>query len=292
VTIREYQTSGLEYLELVTALLQRGRRADPTSGLWEAADLQWWWRRDQHRDLANQTFWLDRDTPVAAVVLTDWGGQWGCDLLGADSDLAGLVGTVWPRALERIDAVDKAVEMAVRDDDPALIDRVTRAGLEATGEVGVTTWMPVGHRAGPAPLAEGFELVARSEVAALPHHMTRRGGDRVETRLRECSLYRPTLDLAVYTSDGDVAAYGLFWADPVTGVGLVEPMRTEDAYQGLGLARHVLARGLELLAAHGCSRLKVSYLAGNEAARRLYLGAGFRQGTTSRTYRRQAPRPR
>jgi GNAT superfamily N-acetyltransferase len=287
VTIREYQTSGLEYLELVTALLRRARLADPTGGLWEAADLQWWWRRDQHRDPANQTFWLDRDAPVAAVVLTDWGGRWGCDLLGAGGDLAGLLGTAWRRALERIDAVGGAVEMAVRDDDPALIDLVTRAGFAATGEVGVATWMPAADRAGPAPLADGFELLARSEVAALPHHMARRGGDQVEARLRECSLYRSALDLVVYAPDGDVAAYGLFWADPVTGVGLVEPMRTEEAYQGKGLARHLLARGLELLAAHGCSRLKVSYLAGNEAARRLYLGAGFRQGTTSRTYRRQ-----
>ncbi len=46
-------------------------------------------------------------------------------------------------------------------------------------------------------------------------------------------MYRADLDLAVYAPNGDIAAYGLFWADPVTGVGLVEPMRTEDAYQGL-----------------------------------------------------------
>ncbi len=98
-------------------------------------------------------------------------------------------------------------------------------------------------------------------------------------------MYRADLDLAVYAPNGDIAAYGLFWADPVTGVGLVEPMRTEDAYQGLGLARHVLTSGLDRLAAHGCSSLKVSYLEGNDAARRLYLGAGFRPGPTSRTYR-------
>ena len=115
--------------------------------------------------------------------------------------------------------------------------------------------------------------------------MIRRNGDHVAQRLAECSLYRPDLDLAVYAPNGDVAAYGLFWADPVTGVGLVEPMRTEDAYQGLGLARHVLTSGLDRLAGHGCSTLKVSYIEGNDAARRLYLGAGFEPGATSRTYR-------
>ncbi len=110
---------------------------------------------------------------------------------------------------------------------------------------------------------------------------------QVGARLSECSLYQPALDLVVYAPNRDVAAYGLFWADPVTRVGLVEPMRTEDAYQGLGLARHVFSTGLDLLAADGCSQLKVSYLLGNEAARRLYLDAGFRQRSTSRTYRRQ-----
>ncbi len=288
MTLREYQTSGLEYLQLVTALLQRARRSNPTGGLWEAADLQWWWRRDQHQDPGHQTFWLDYDTPIAAAILTDWGGRWACDLLSADHDLSDVVGTVWPRALGQIDALaDVTVEMTVGDDDLALADLVTRAGFRTTDELDVTAWMPAAERAGPTPLPDEFELVARSDVATLPHHMIGRNGNQIGRRLIECSLYQPALDLVVYAPNRDVAAYGLFWADPVTGVGLVEPMRTEAAYQGLGLARHVLTAGLDRLAAHGCSRLKVSYLPGNEAARRLYLGVGFRQCSTSRTYRRQ-----
>jgi hypothetical protein len=52
VVAHERQAAGLEYLELATALLQRARLSDPVAGLWEAADLQWWWRRDQHADPA------------------------------------------------------------------------------------------------------------------------------------------------------------------------------------------------------------------------------------------------
>jgi GNAT superfamily N-acetyltransferase len=118
--------------------------------------------------------------------------------------------------------------------------------------------------------------------------MIRRNGEHVAERLAECSLYRAELDLAVYDPDGDVAAYGLFWADLITGVGLVEPMRTEDRHQGRGLGRGLLTAGLERLAGLGCTRLKVSYLVGNEASRRLYLGAGFAPGSSSRTYRRNA----
>ena len=143
MTLREYQTSGLEYLQLVTALLQRARRSNPTGGLWEAADLQWWWRRDQHQDPGHQTFWLDYDTPIAAAILTDWGGRWACDLLSADHDLSDVVGTVWPRALGQIDALaDVTVEMTVGDDDLALADLVTKAGFQTTDELDMTAWMP------------------------------------------------------------------------------------------------------------------------------------------------------
>ncbi len=76
----------------------------------------------------------------------------------------------------------------------------------------------------------------------------------------------------------------MFWADPVTKVGLVEPMRTEAAHQGRGIASHILASGLDRLAAHGCHRLKV----GNDLG--LYLRAGFEPlaGARLLTYSRPA----
>jgi GNAT superfamily N-acetyltransferase len=281
----EHHASGLEYLELVTKLLQTARRANPSGGIWEAADLQWWWRRDQHPDPARQTIWLDRGTPRVALIFTDRGGRSGCDLLSARHDPAELVEVVWPRALEQIRARDdESVEMIIRDDDIALIDAVTTAGFEATDEAGVETWMLAADRPVPPPRPDGFELTSYSP--ARPHHMIGRNGEHVAERLAECSLYRRDLDLMIHAANGEVAAHGLFWVDPVTGVELVEPMRTDDAYQGMGLGRHLLAAGLERLAAHGCSRMKASYIVGNEAARRLYLGAGFRRGSECRTYRR------
>jgi hypothetical protein len=58
------RASGLHALNLVTALLQRGRRADPAGGLWEAADFQWWWRSPRRSDSLEQSFWLDDVGPV------------------------------------------------------------------------------------------------------------------------------------------------------------------------------------------------------------------------------------
>jgi predicted N-acetyltransferase YhbS len=102
----------------------------------------------------------------------------------------------------------------------------------------------------------------------------RNDGD-FEARLAECSLYDPNLDLAVYNPDGEVAGYALFWSDPVTRVGLVEPMRTNVGFQGKRIANCMLAAGLDRLARSGCVPMKVS------TDIHLYLNAGFRKTSSS-----------
>jgi GNAT superfamily N-acetyltransferase len=219
-------------------------------------------------------------------VITDWGGHYQCDLLSADEDPSALLDLLWPAACALIDSLDgRPVELAIRDDDAPLAEAATRAGFARTDEVYVPTWLPAGAQPPATAIAPGFTLTDRTDAGGRPHHLARRNGSQVAERLAECSIYRPDLDLCAYAPDGEVAGYCLFWADPVTGVGLVEPMRTEDQFQGKGLARHVLTAGLNRLAAVGCRQLKVSYMAGNDAARRLYLGAGFRPASADRTYR-------
>ena len=85
----------------------------------------------------------------------------------------------------------------------------------------MTLWMPVATRPPLPALPGGFSLRARSDVAHEVHHLSRRSGDKVAERLSECSLHQPDLDLAAFDDQGQLAAYGPFWADPSTGVGLV-----------------------------------------------------------------------
>jgi predicted N-acetyltransferase YhbS len=117
--------------------------------------------------------------------------------------------------------------------------------------------------------------------------MVARNGEAVAERLVETSLYRPDLDLAVWDGDS-VVGYALFWADGVTGVGLLEPMRIEASHQGRGLFKVLIAEGLERLVAAGCTRLKVSLEPSNQPAARLYMGAGFRPRSTGRSWHRAA----
>ena len=128
-----------------------------------------------------------------------------------------------------------AVEVLARDDDLELQGLLADAGF-ATDEYGSgITWMNAQDRPNVRGLPEGFALVDHTRASTRLHPMRRRSGNGVEARLMECSLYDPGLDLAVEAADGPVAGYALFWFDPVTEVGLLEPMRVEGAYRGAAL---------------------------------------------------------
>jgi predicted N-acetyltransferase YhbS len=288
--IREVRASGLDYLALVTDLLHRARLADAEAGVWEAADLQWWWRTPRRSDAIDQLLWIDAEGPVAGVVLTDWDRAWGCDPIVVPGVSTIRLSTVWARAVEAIESLElEVVEVLARDDDPEMLNLLAGSGFVADDERSGITWMNAEDRPDVAALPEEFVLVDRAQETTKPHPMRRRSGESVEGRLRQCSLYDPALDLAVEAADGDVAGYSLFWFDPVTEVGLLEPMRVEDAYQRRGLARAMLGAGLDRLARRGARRLKVGYV--TDVARGLYVGAGFRVTSTSRSYSRRRPVP-
>jgi GNAT superfamily N-acetyltransferase len=262
---------GAEYLRLVTALLQRMRLASPTDGAWEAADAQWWARRERPTDAGGQLVWLDRrGEPEAAVILTNFGRSVQCDVLAAP-DVPGGLRALWRAAIGRVTAVRTQVKFPVRPDDAAGRGELAAAGFAADpADSVVACWLAPADRPAVSPLPPGYRLLSWAGAPAGVHPLAARNGAQVEARLRECSLYRPELDLRVVAPDGQTAGYGLFWPDPVTGVGLVEPMRTEELYRGRGIASHILAAGLDGLARRGCRRLKVSSDLG------LYLRAGFR----------------
>jgi RimJ/RimL family protein N-acetyltransferase len=287
--VTELTVSGPSYLEMATRLLRRARLDSPTGGVWEAADLQWWWRLPRSSDRFDQTFWLDDDgEPVAGLVVTDWGRIWGCDPIIAE-DVADLLPTVWEAALDRMESIDTGeVEVTIRDDDTALGSLASSAGLAPGDQAFSETWMDATSRPPVTVPPDGFRLLDRDLARENPHHMIRRNGPAVDERLAQTSMYRPDLDLFIEASDGSIAGYGLFWLDPVTGVGLVEPMRTEEEYQGLGLARCVLTAGIDRLSRLGATRLKISYEHGNDAASHLYLSTGFVAASESRVHVRNA----
>ena len=276
--LRRELVRGLDRLNATTTVLQRARLADPLGDRWEAADVQWWWRRPRATDELALPVWFDEMGPVAAAGLTAWNDVWQVDVFDAPSTVDEE--EVWAAALEataghRIEAL----RVLVWDDDSPLARLAMRTGFARTDEVSGTSWMDADDRP-PTAQVPGFAIVDRVTRTGRPHPMIARNGERVEQRLRQCSLYDPTLDLAVEDTDGRVAGYALFWFDSTTLVGLVEPMRVEDEYQRRGLGRMLLTHGVDRLARRGARRLKIGFE--SDAARSLYLGAGFVQTSVDR----------
>jgi RimJ/RimL family protein N-acetyltransferase len=154
----------------------------------------------------------------------------------------------------------------------------------------VEAWLAADARPEISPLHQDYRLSSRLDTMQRPYHMInhKRNHPDVEPRLRQTSLYRPDLDLVVHDNRDSVAAYGLFWYDPATATGLVEPMRTEDDHQRRGLARHILTTGLDLLAEAGAQRIKICYEAANPASKGLYLSVGFEPDRQTVLYSRAA----
>lgn len=276
---REQHLVGLDYLEAVTALLQRVRSAHPTAGLWEAADRQWSWRMPRSTDSIQQLFWFDDlGQPEAAVITTASGEGVAFDPIlmpGATPDwLAHVIDRGLAHAAE---SGFGAVELEVGRDDDLLRQLLFDRGFAIKEDGVVETWLAAAKRPEISPLHDDYRLSTRIDTLERPHHMmnSRRNQADPEARLRQTSLYRPDLDLVVHDQNQGVAAYGLFWYDPGTSTGLVEPMRTEDEHQQRGLARHVLTSGLDLLAGAGAERIKIVYEPDNAAASHLYLSVGF-----------------
>jgi len=230
-------------------------------------------------------FWVDDDSqPEAAAITIAWGDDIALAPIVLPDVPSEWVAHVIERGLRHaadcgFDTVDLEVDVT---------DEVMRQILGSHGFVAargpdessasvpvVEAWLAATERPELSALTAGYRLCNRLDTAVRPHHMIERSGPDVEARLKQTSLYRPDFDLLILDDADNLAAQGLFWFDPATATGLVEPMRTQDDHQRRGLARHVLTAGLRLLADAGAERIKICFDKANDAASGLYLDVGF-----------------
>jgi GNAT superfamily N-acetyltransferase len=252
--------------------------------LYEAAELHWWWRTPRSTDNLGQLFWFDHlGRPEAAVIATDWSG--GDSAVYEETTLAPIVmpdatpdwvAHVVERGLAHAsEAGIGAVELEVDRADEVLREVLFGHGFAIKEDGLVEAWLAADARPEVSQLHQDYRLASRRDTMHRPHHMIKRSGPDVEQRLGQTPLYRSDLDLFILDHDDNDAAYGLFWYDPETATGVVEPMRTEDDHQRRGLARHILTTGIDLLAKAGAERIKIGYEPENPASRSLYLSVGF-----------------
>ena len=288
MTLRNIHSAGRAYLTAITTLLQRIRKEDLHAGLYEAADLQWWWREDGAAE-QRQKFWYDNAGPVATLLLDESNNEWDCNFFSLPSLKSQMGKQVLSEVVETLSKLSGPSKMTVREDDFIFTDLLSSHGWHPSGESVVQAHLA----ADPAAeylLPPGFCFEVRAFSQGRPHPMTNKNRNprEVESRLAECSLYRADLDYAVIHSSEEVAAYALFWMDSLTMVGLIEPMRTENAFQRQGIGRALIGEGVRRLRSEGAKTIKVSYKEHNEAARRLYYQCGFRDLFRKVEYRKQS----
>lgn len=275
---------GLDALHAQTELLQRVRSAHPTKGLYEAGELQFWWRVERSTDRLDQLFWLDDEgRPEAAATVTSFGD--GTSLVYNEPI---LVVTVMPDASADwvIHVVERGLAhfaargielLGIEADraDPVMRDVLFNNGFSVQSAAVVECWLDADTRPEVSPLHKDYRLLTRDQTRDRPHHLSSSDRPDVEERLRQTPLYRSDLDLLVLDDKNNHAAHGLFWFDPVTATGVVEPMRTMDEHQQRGLARHILTAGVDLLAKAGATRISIGYEPDNPASGHLYRSVGF-----------------
>lgn len=276
--MREEHLAGMRYLGEVTTLLQRVRAAHPTAGVYEAADFQWWWRKPRSTDVLPQLFWFDDDgRPAAAVIATDWGDAIGLDPIVLPNATPDWIRHVLERGLAHanesgLDGVDFVIDRA----DEFMAAVLAGHGFTKVQDEAVDSWLASDARPAISPLHSDYRLATRLDMPSAPHAKGVRDGSEFQERLLQTSLYRLDLDLVVLDREDRGAAFGVFWFDPDTATGLVEPLRTEDEHQRRGLARHVLTNGINLLFDAGVDRIKIAWEPDNVAANTLYASVGFK----------------
>jgi RimJ/RimL family protein N-acetyltransferase len=280
----EQHRVGGAYLETVTTLLQRRRSAHPMKGSYEAAELQWWWTIERPTDQLAQLFWFDESgVPEAAVIVADFSD--GTSALYEAPTLVFIlmpeatpewVAHVVERGLAHVAGLGiESVEVEADQVDDVLREVLFARGFAVKDDGLIECWLAADARREISPLDEDYRLFSRSETMHKPHHMVDPRRPTVEQRLLETSLYRSDLDLVVFDRDENVAGYGMFWFDPETATGVVEPMRTQDDHQQRGIARHILTSGIDRLAEAGAERISIGFEPDNPASGHLYLSVGF-----------------
>jgi ribosomal protein S18 acetylase RimI-like enzyme len=104
-------------------------------------------------------------------------------------------------------------------------------------------------------------------------------------QMRQSTWYDEGLDI-VCEVDGELASYCIAWADPGSGLGILEPVGTREGFRGRGVARAVVQEAQRRLKERGMRFAQVATAGFNAPARALYESSGFHQVDTLRTFMR------
>lgn len=270
--------AGRGYLERVTTFLSACRSRAPLAGMWDVADLHWWWRDDAYREPSKQLFWEEDDQTLGMLLLSDSFATFDYEVMPGYETSAGASalfaeGLVW---LGRLEQSAAEPSFFVRDDHLAFQTLAHDAGFHASGATYVQTVQDLHGARWEAQVPEGFVVRPLKEADLVEGRppVLRISAARFE-RVTQTPSYRRDFHLVVVSSRGDVAAECICWWDEANAIGVFEPVETAEAYRRRGVGKALLQEGVRRLAERGVRWAKVSHNNDNPAAARLYASVGF-----------------
>jgi ribosomal protein S18 acetylase RimI-like enzyme len=259
-------------------------------------DLQWWWRDDEYADPTKQVFWENRRGTTGGFVLLSQAYR-SLDYeillrLGQSPIVQDIVAWGLHRLCElaEADPSQSPYTLFMRQDHQTFHHMARHLGFRATEEALVQTILDLRTGILAVPVPAGYQVRSIQPgdlVAGKPPvlHISA----AMYRRVQETSLYREDMHLVVVAPDTRIAAECICWVDPVNGIGVFEPVRTQEGFERRGLARAMMAEGLRNMAARGVRWAKVSHYRCNTAAAALYRAVGFREIFARLVYAYQKP---
>lgn len=177
-----------------------------------------------------------------------------------------------------------ALDLA-RPENRATADALRRRGFTPTDdtEAGVLTRSLAGLPATSARVStvttDAVPARVAAQHAAFPHSTLT---TRQYHRIRGTWPYREDLDIIATDGKGEPVAFSTAWLDARNNAGLLEPVGTDAAHRGQGLATAVCLAALAALRQAGATTVQVSY--GTAPARRLYESLGFHRSGQDLTF--------
>lgn len=86
-------------------------------------------------------------------------------------------------------------------------------------------------------------------------------------------------EMVVVAPDGRFAAFLIYWLDPISKVGLFEPVGCHQEFRRQGLTRVLMYEAMKRMLNSGMTKAIVGYNINNKAAQKLYTSVGFKDYT-------------
>jgi ribosomal protein S18 acetylase RimI-like enzyme len=102
-------------------------------------------------------------------------------------------------------------------------------------------------------------------------------------QIRSSPSFDASLDVILDTGD-NLVSYCICWADPISNIGIFEPVGTRPEWRGKGVGRAVILEGLRRMKQAGMKYAQVNTAGFNAPAQALYESCGFTRIDTARTF--------